>query len=281
MSVKTSGAHRRLAISSRDTIPADVRAAGAGVHRLPRQRNAATVPTQLPCRCINFDVSEAVRHAGVAGVICLSRPTLPYPARHVLPENGFEVLSTRHQWRPVVCSRTLGSECTQTTFRKVTRMKPFTVPPDSPEPGGSDVTFLILGPRPHPGSLPRSRQTAADGSGRGAPALNLRTHRSISMRRRSARSCTRASVAIAYACDCQTPTDRVAGDRVGPCGHQRRGCADFPGTDRVLTFNGQPGITIPSGAVVVSDPVALDVAALSDLAVSLYLPEDVAATTRH
>jgi lysophospholipase L1-like esterase len=54
-----------------------------------------------------------------------------------------------------------------------------------------------------------------------------------------------------------------------------------PGTDRVLTFNGLPTITIPTGALAVSDPVKLDVPALADLAVSLYLPENVTATTQH
>jgi lysophospholipase L1-like esterase len=53
------------------------------------------------------------------------------------------------------------------------------------------------------------------------------------------------------------------------------------GTDRVLTFNGSPTITIPAGALAVSDMVSLDVPALDDLAVSLYLPESVAATTQH
>ena len=52
-------------------------------------------------------------------------------------------------------------------------------------------------------------------------------------------------------------------------------------TDRVLKFNGSPTITIPAGALAVSDPVALNVPALGDLAVSLYLPENVAATTQH
>ncbi len=52
-------------------------------------------------------------------------------------------------------------------------------------------------------------------------------------------------------------------------------------TDRVLKFNGSPTITIPAGALAVSDPVALDLPALGDLAVSLYLPENVAAATQH
>jgi lysophospholipase L1-like esterase len=53
------------------------------------------------------------------------------------------------------------------------------------------------------------------------------------------------------------------------------------GTDRVLTFSGFPGITIPPGAPVLSDPVDLNVPALSDLAISLYLPGTVGATTIH
>src|SRR5207342_301239 len=44
---------------------------------------------------------------------------------------------------------------------------------------------------------------------------------------------------------------------------------------------GSLSITIPAGALAVSDPVTLDLPALGDLAVSLYLPENVAATTQH
>jgi lysophospholipase L1-like esterase len=53
------------------------------------------------------------------------------------------------------------------------------------------------------------------------------------------------------------------------------------GTDRVLTFSGNAGITIPPGAPALSDPVDLNVPALSDLAISLYLPGTVGATTIH
>ena len=44
------------------------------------------------------------------------------------------------------------------------------------------------------------------------------------------------------------------------------------GSGGALTFSGRPTITIPSGAVVYSDPVALDIPALADLAVDIYLP---------
>lgn len=44
-------------------------------------------------------------------------------------------------------------------------------------------------------------------------------------------------------------------------------------TDHALTFNGQTTVTIPAGALVISDPVSIQAAPLSDLAVSVYLPE--------
>jgi lysophospholipase L1-like esterase len=59
------------------------------------------------------------------------------------------------------------------------------------------------------------------------------------------------------------------------------GSAILPGTDRRLTFGGAPSTTIPPGALVVSDPVELDVPALANVAVSLYFPGPVSATTEH
>jgi lysophospholipase L1-like esterase len=53
------------------------------------------------------------------------------------------------------------------------------------------------------------------------------------------------------------------------------------GTDRALTFSGSNSVTIPPGALVVSDSVKLDVPALADLAVSLYLPGPTGQATWH
>jgi lysophospholipase L1-like esterase len=50
---------------------------------------------------------------------------------------------------------------------------------------------------------------------------------------------------------------------------------------RTLTFQGRSSTIVPARAAVVSDPVELDVPALSDLAISLFLPESTAATTSH
>jgi lysophospholipase L1-like esterase len=53
------------------------------------------------------------------------------------------------------------------------------------------------------------------------------------------------------------------------------------GTDRRLTFGGRSAFSIPPGAPALSDPVALPVPALSDLVVSIHLPERTAAATVH
>ncbi len=52
-------------------------------------------------------------------------------------------------------------------------------------------------------------------------------------------------------------------------------------TDRVLTFAGEKNVTIPPGAMIVSDPVPLAVRAGQELAVSLYVPKDTGGLTAH
>ncbi|THA29577.1 SGNH/GDSL hydrolase family protein [Streptomyces sp. A1277] len=54
-----------------------------------------------------------------------------------------------------------------------------------------------------------------------------------------------------------------------------------PGSERGLTFDDKPTVTIPTGAPVLSDPVDLAVPALSELSISLYLPEAVKSATCH
>jgi lysophospholipase L1-like esterase len=53
------------------------------------------------------------------------------------------------------------------------------------------------------------------------------------------------------------------------------GPAIIAGSERKLSFGGENTVTIAAGAVVFSDPVALSVAPLADLAVSLYLPGEI------
>jgi lysophospholipase L1-like esterase len=57
--------------------------------------------------------------------------------------------------------------------------------------------------------------------------------------------------------------------------------AIISGSNRALSFNGKPSVRIPVGASVLSDPVALTVPKLADLAISVYTPADTGPATRH
>ena len=59
------------------------------------------------------------------------------------------------------------------------------------------------------------------------------------------------------------------------------GSAITSGTDHTVTFGGQASATIPAGGLAVSDPVAFSVPALSDVAVSMYLPNSTGSSTYH
>ncbi len=48
--------------------------------------------------------------------------------------------------------------------------------------------------------------------------------------------------------------------------------ATKPETDHVVTFGGAESVTVPAGAVIVSDPVAMPVEAFADVVVSLFVP---------
>lgn len=54
-----------------------------------------------------------------------------------------------------------------------------------------------------------------------------------------------------------------------------------PHSDRMLKFHGKSSTTVAAGSIAESDPVELDVPALSDLAVSLFLPQRTQARTSH
>jgi lysophospholipase L1-like esterase len=61
-------------------------------------------------------------------------------------------------------------------------------------------------------------------------------------------------------------------------GLRASGAGIVPGSDRRLTFGGEPAANIAVGALLVSDPVDLAVAPLADVAISVYLPGDVPAS---
>ena len=57
-----------------------------------------------------------------------------------------------------------------------------------------------------------------------------------------------------------------------------KGPAVVPASDRQLSFGGEASAVIAAGAVLLSDPVALEVPALADIAVSFHLPQELPAS---
>ena len=55
----------------------------------------------------------------------------------------------------------------------------------------------------------------------------------------------------------------------------------MPGSDRTVTFGGKTTITIPNGGTAVSDAVIMDIPALADLAVSVFVPKETGPLTQH
>ena len=56
-------------------------------------------------------------------------------------------------------------------------------------------------------------------------------------------------------------------------GVREAGATIKAGSDHAVTFSGESKITIPPNALVLSDPIPLKIAPLSDLAISIYLPK--------
>jgi len=59
------------------------------------------------------------------------------------------------------------------------------------------------------------------------------------------------------------------------------GADTVPGTDHALTFGGSSSVSIAKGESMLSDPVAMDVSPLQELAVSIYLPSGSGHATVH
>jgi len=70
----------------------------------------------------------------------------------------------------------------------------------------------------------------------------------------------------------------IGAARVGLAG---QGASIVTGSDHAVTFGGKASVTIPPGAPALSDPVDMDVAALTDLSVSLYFPASTPVDTFH
>ena len=130
---------------------------------------------------------------------------------------------------------------------------------------------------PRPSQPPPSAAAAAPG-GQGAPAqapqapprfsnqtLRQIVHTSIGGQR----------VRVVLSNTFGTASLPIGAARVGL---RQKDSALVAGSAQPLTFSGRAAISIPAGAVMVSDPVSLAVPPLSDLAIDVYLPDDTGAT---
>jgi lysophospholipase L1-like esterase len=61
-------------------------------------------------------------------------------------------------------------------------------------------------------------------------------------------------------------------------GLRASGPAIVPGSNRKLTFGGNPSATIATGSLLISDPVELAVPPLGDVAITVHLPDDLPAS---
>jgi lysophospholipase L1-like esterase len=129
-----------------------------------------------------------------------------------------------------------------------------------------------LGPEPRPPTgLPA--QAGGRGGRGGAPPLNF-NNQTLRQIIHTSIGGDRVRVVLSNAFG-HAPL-AVGAAHVGLRDHE---AAIAPKSDRALTFAGNPGTTIPAGAVIVSDPVNLTLPAFADLAIDLYLPGDTASST--
>jgi len=129
-------------------------------------------------------------------------------------------------------------------------------------------------------SLPQSAQQPPQGRGRGGgPQSNIPTtlnDQTVRMVVHASIGGRRVRVQISNAIGATELTIGSAHIAV-----RARESEIVAGTDRLLSFSGRPACTIQPGVLMFSDPVDLDLAPASDLAVSLYLPKDTGAPTSH
>jgi lysophospholipase L1-like esterase len=112
----------------------------------------------------------------------------------------------------------------------------------------------------------------------GGPAANVRSYKNQTLREIIHTTVSGNSVRVRLSNVYGTQPLAIGSAHVAI---RRSGASVTPGSDRTLTFGGQPTVLIPTGALVVSDAARLDAPAQSDLAVSIFLPGDTPAETVH
>jgi len=146
-------------------------------------------------------------------------------------------------------------------------------------PALAAAALATAGPPAHAANTPEA-WCAAWGTAPAGPPASTST---LSFSNQTLRLIVRASIAgsrvrVRFTNEMGSTLLRIAAAHIGL---RSSGASLAAGCGHDLTFGGRSFATIPAGAPLLSDPVDLAVPALADLAISIYLPDSVQATTLH
>lgn len=139
----------------------------------------------------------------------------------------------------------------------------------------------LLAPPPPPVMASATKESSKPSSDARPPAPNPRVPHPESFTDQTVRMVVRTSVGgrtsrLEFANIQNGSTIGFAAVHVGLAGKHG---AIVPGSDRTVTFGGREGLTLYPGAHAVSDPVALELPPLTEVAVSIYLASKTPANT--
>lgn len=146
------------------------------------------------------------------------------------------------------------------------------------------VATWAASPQPRAGGPPRAAQPGAKGNPPAAPAARANAPAPItSFHNQTIRMTVPVSIAgtrvrVEFSNAYGTQALAIGGAHVAIS--QGNGVID-PKSDRELKFGGETSFSIPPGAMAVSDTVELTVPKLSELAVSVFVPDEVSVLTMH
>jgi lysophospholipase L1-like esterase len=112
----------------------------------------------------------------------------------------------------------------------------------------------------------------------GGPATNLRSYSNQTLREIMHTTVSGSPVRVRISNVYGTRTLVVGEAHIAL---RAKGSAIAATSDQTLTFGGAASVSIPAGALVVSDPAKLNVPERSDLAISIFLPEETPMETVH
>src|SRR5580658_2857041 len=143
-------------------------------------------------------------------------------------------------------------------------------------PGEHWVATWAASPQPRAGGPPRAPAPAANGAAPAPAQASTFNNQTVRMIVHTSIGGSRVRIELSNAYGTGPLTIGAAHVAL-----RAKESAIVTGSDRALTFGGKPSFSIPPGAIAVSDPVALAVPKLGDLAISVFFPSDTGPYTMH